>query len=277
MRPLVVAPASLGELEELVAAEPELTLIGGGTLEVPRWRAAGLPRVAAYVSQLPELRVRGRSRCGAGLSMREIADRKEFPWLLRAAARAVGTPAVRTLATLGGNIVARSPGCGAVALLALDADMWTVAPGQRAVRTPLADFLGSGKDSAGHKGGVVTSVTWEQHARATAIHRATLRHLGGPVTATVAVAAIRCDAGCRWLVGAGGYAAWPQRLRQAEQVLDSGSSSEEAAACAAAEFASAPSASLPGPNDYQRHVVGELTRRAVCEILAGGPGLEERQ
>jgi CO/xanthine dehydrogenase FAD-binding subunit len=277
MRPVVVAPESLDELSDVIAAEPGLRLIGGGTLEIPRWRTAGLPKVAAYVSQLPELQVRGRHRCGAGLSLTEVGDGVEFPQLLRAAARAAGTPAVRTLATLGGNIVASSPGCLAVALLALEADVWTTALGHHTVRMPLTHFLESCTNPPDQGTRVVTSVSWEQVRRATAIHRATLRYRGGPVMATVAVAAVRRGAEYRWLVGVGGNGAVPQRLHRTEQLLDRGSSSAEAAASAAAEFASAPSASLFQHADYQRHVVGELTKRGVREILADNPKLKARQ
>lgn len=277
MRPFVIAPGSLEELVDLIAAEPEIRLIAGGTLEIPRWRTAGPPKVAAYVSRLPELQVRGRNRCGAGLSLTEVGDFQELPQLLRAAAGAVATPAVRTLATLGGNIVASSPGCVAIALLALDADAWTVTPGHRAVRIPLADFLKSSTDPPDQRNRVLTSVTWERLRRTTAIHRATLRYQGGPVMATVAVAAARRGAQQRWLVGAGGYAALPQRLRRTERLLDSGSSSAVVAGSAAAEFASTASASPFCRDDYQRHLVGELTKRAVHEILADDPTLEWRR
>jgi CO/xanthine dehydrogenase FAD-binding subunit len=63
----------------------------------------------------------GRIRLGAGATMAAILAHRELTFL-HAAARAVGGPAVRNMATVGGNLFAPSPyGDFAVALLALDA------------------------------------------------------------------------------------------------------------------------------------------------------------
>jgi CO/xanthine dehydrogenase FAD-binding subunit len=99
--------------------------LGGGTLVV---RAAnegdvcvsGLVRVTE--ASLSAIALSGReARLGASVTMAAIARHPELA-ALAPAARAVGGPAIRNMATVGGNLFAPAPyGDFAVALLALDA------------------------------------------------------------------------------------------------------------------------------------------------------------
>ncbi|MBZ9816120.1 FAD binding domain-containing protein [Mesorhizobium sp. CA7] len=116
--------------------------LGGGTLVV---RAANEGDVA--VSNL--IRVNdpglsqiavsgGKVRLGASVTMAAIARHPELA-ALAPAARAVGGPAIRNMATVGGNLFAPAPyGDFAVALLALDATVVTQA-GEVPIETFLAD------------------------------------------------------------------------------------------------------------------------------------------
>jgi xanthine dehydrogenase small subunit len=82
----------------------------------------------------------GRVEFGAGVTMAAILDERELGFL-HPVARAVGGPAVREAATVGGNLFAHSPyGDFAAALLALDATVMLVGGvGQREL--PLDEFL----------------------------------------------------------------------------------------------------------------------------------------
>jgi CO/xanthine dehydrogenase FAD-binding subunit len=103
--------------------------LGGGTLVV---RAANegdlflLSMVRATDPELSKIEIAyGTARLGASVTMAEIARHKELG-AIAPAARAVGGPAVRNMATVGGNLFAPAPyGDFAVALLALDATMRT--------------------------------------------------------------------------------------------------------------------------------------------------------
>ncbi|RUU00897.1 xanthine dehydrogenase family protein subunit M, partial [Mesorhizobium sp. USDA-HM6] len=79
----------------------------------------------------------GRVRLGASATMAAIARHPELA-ALAPAARAVGGPAIRNMATVGGNLFAPAPyGDFAVALLALDATVATEA-GEMPIETLLA-------------------------------------------------------------------------------------------------------------------------------------------
>jgi CO/xanthine dehydrogenase FAD-binding subunit len=103
--------------------------IGGGTLVV---RAAneGDVSLSTFVRSndpaLSEIKVEGgRATIGASVTMAAIAHHAGLSAIARAA-KAVGGPAIRNMATVGGNLFAKAPyGDFAVALLALDAAVHT--------------------------------------------------------------------------------------------------------------------------------------------------------
>lgn len=129
--------------------------LGGGTLVV---RAAnegdvsvsGLVR--ATEPSLSAIAVSGgKVRLGASVTMVAIARHPELAWLAPAA-RAVGGPAIRNMASVGGNLFAPAPyGDFAVALLALDASV-AAEDGE----VPIETFL-AGRDASRS---IVTSVTF---------------------------------------------------------------------------------------------------------------------
>ncbi|MBZ9670283.1 FAD binding domain-containing protein [Mesorhizobium sp. ES1-3] len=129
--------------------------LGGGTLVV---RAAneGDVSVSGLVRStdpaLSAIKVRGgKIRIGASVTMAEIARHPELGALAKAA-RAVGGPAIRNMATVGGNLFAPAPyGDFAVALLALDATV-----GTDDGETPIETFLAGRDDGRA----IVTSVSF---------------------------------------------------------------------------------------------------------------------
>ena len=120
--------------------------LGGGTL-VLRAANEGDVSVSSLVRvtepSLSAISVSGgRVRLGASVTMAAIARHPELA-PLSPAARAVGGPAIRNMATVGGNLFAPAPyGDFAVALLALDAVVVT-----EDGETPIETFL-SGRDTS---------------------------------------------------------------------------------------------------------------------------------
>lgn len=118
--------------------------LGGGTLVV---RAANegdvsfSTMVRATDPELSKIEIAyGTARLGASVTMAEIARHAELK-AVAPAARAVGGPAIRNMASVGGNLFAPAPyGDFAVALLALDA---TVQAGGKDM--PIETFLGGRK------------------------------------------------------------------------------------------------------------------------------------
>ena len=131
--------------------------LGGGTLVV---RAAneGDLSLSTFVRstdpQLSGIRVEGgKATIGASVTMAQIVRHPGLSAISKAA-KAVGGPAIRNMATIGGNLFAPAPyGDFAVALFALDAIVHTTAGD-----IGIDEFL-AGRDSK-HTGAVVASVSF---------------------------------------------------------------------------------------------------------------------
>ncbi|RST86776.1 aldehyde oxidase [Aquibium carbonis] len=132
----------------VMAAEPDARYVAGGTALQLEWaRGEPMPTRLIDLGGLPGMR--GVSKDGAMLrigALTPLADllrhagvRESLP-LLAAAVRTTAGPAVRTLATIGGN-VSGGTGCLIPALLALDAQARVVSEAGRSTM-PLASFLG---------------------------------------------------------------------------------------------------------------------------------------
>jgi CO/xanthine dehydrogenase FAD-binding subunit len=154
--------ASLGEAASALGSEREARFFGGGTL-LMRALNEGNPPFATMVRttdpRLKEIRTGGqRIVIGAGVTMAEILRSRELEFL-HPVARTVGGPAVRSAATIGGNLFADTPyGDLAVALLALDATL-SVHGGYSAREMSLAELLAQRERDAP---GVVEQVTIER-------------------------------------------------------------------------------------------------------------------
>jgi CO/xanthine dehydrogenase FAD-binding subunit len=127
--------------------------LGGGTLVVRAANEGDLSFSTYVRSTDPRLSAievtAGKATIGASVTMSAIARHRDLATIAKAA-KAVGGPAIRNMATVGGNLFAAAPyGDFAVALLALDATVHTTA-GQMAVD----DFL------AARDGKVVAAVSF---------------------------------------------------------------------------------------------------------------------
>jgi CO/xanthine dehydrogenase FAD-binding subunit len=132
--------STLAEAETAVKADAAARYLGGGTLVV-RDANEGDISFSSYIrstdSALSEISITaGNVSIGSGVTMSAIARHPNLGFLAPAA-KAVGGPAIRNMATVGGNLFAPAPyGDFGVALLALDASA-TIGPGS----APIADFF----------------------------------------------------------------------------------------------------------------------------------------
>ncbi|MEI9414873.1 FAD binding domain-containing protein [Mesorhizobium sp. Cs1321R2N1] len=129
--------------------------LGGGTLVVRAANEGDVSVSGLVRSTDPALSAiavsGGKVRIGASVTMAEIGRHPELGTLAKAA-RAVGGPAIRNMATVGGNLFAPAPyGDFAVTLLALDATV-----GTDDGETPIETFLAGRDDSRT----IVTSVSF---------------------------------------------------------------------------------------------------------------------
>jgi len=137
--------ASLADAAGALSSERGARFLGGGTLLMRAVNEAD-PEVETIVRSTDpsflHLSVSsGRIELGAGVTMAAILAERGLVFL-HPAARAVGGPAIREAATVGGNLFAPAPyGDFATALLALEANV-TLAGGAGRREQPLEEFFG---------------------------------------------------------------------------------------------------------------------------------------
>jgi CO/xanthine dehydrogenase FAD-binding subunit len=136
--------ARLAEAAGALSSERDAHFLGGGTLLMRAVNEAD-PGVATIVRSTDPIFAHiaassGRVELGAGVTMAAILAERELAFL-HPVARAVGGPAIRQAATIGGNLFAPTPyGDFAAALLALEATV-TLAGGFGQREVPLDEFL----------------------------------------------------------------------------------------------------------------------------------------
>src|SRR5262245_54115999 len=136
--------ATLAEAAAALSADRDARFLAGGTLvmrAVNEGDAAVTSIVRSTDRGFTQVRSAGaRIAIGAGATMAQILRHGELAFL-HPAARTVGGPAIRSMATVGGNLFAPSPyGDFTTALLALDATV-SVQGGYGGRDIPLEEFL----------------------------------------------------------------------------------------------------------------------------------------
>jgi xanthine dehydrogenase small subunit len=173
----VFSPHTMDELWTILVDEPGAAVVAGGTDLLPRERrGAGEIPALVFIGGIDELtEIRSENEMvfiGAAASLRRIAEnaliRENFP-VLKEAIEWIGSPAIRTMGTLGGNICTASPaGDTLPPLYVLSAFVETrSANGFRVV--PLERFiLGPGR-TALEKGEILYGV-WVRKQKGSTIH-----------------------------------------------------------------------------------------------------------
>jgi CO/xanthine dehydrogenase FAD-binding subunit len=238
------------------------TYLGGGT-GVMRLVNAGAIQgriVRATDPALHALALSGPTiRLGAGVTMAQIAAERELDFL-HPVARTVGGPAVRTMATIGGNLFAPHPyGDFAAALIALGAKAVTVEGGAR----PVEDLV---RDRA--RPGLVAAVEFARPRDARAFGWRKVSRVKPKGVSVMSIAAYLPREGGRLRgvrVAFGAMGAHPIRASAVERVLE-GQALDPSTLDRAAQVASE---GLDPPTDalasawYRREVAGVHLRRLL--------------
>lgn len=274
-------PGSLDEAFRLAADGPRTRFVGGGTDVYVQFcaRPAERPDVLISLRSIPELagiEAGDTFRIGAMTTVRDIADhedvRNTFPALARAAG-GLGTPQIRNVATIGGNLCNASP-CADLPppLLVYGARAEIRGPaGTREI--PLEDlFVEPGRTCLARDELLAAVLLERQPAGTRAVYQ---RHGRVQVDLSLASAAVAIrldgDTCVAARIAAGAVAPTPLRLRDAEAVLVGSTLDAETIARVreAAAAAVEPITDMRAGADYRRHLVGVFVARALRRILAG--------
>jgi CO/xanthine dehydrogenase FAD-binding subunit len=250
-----------------LAADRGARFMGGGTL-VMRALNEGDVSIQTVVRTtdpgLAQVRPTGaRIEIGTAVTMAQILASTELAFL-HPVARAIGGPALRTMATVGGNLFAPTPyGDLATALLALDATV-TIRGGYGARDTPLEELLARRERGIG---GLVASVSVARPAPDAFRWRKVARVRPKGIS-VIAIAAHLPTAGGRIAaarVAYGAMAPTPIRVRAVERALEGRTLDPPgvAAAVAAAAEGTAPMTDAIASAWYRREIAPVHLRRLL--------------
>jgi CO/xanthine dehydrogenase FAD-binding subunit len=261
---------SLSEAAAALASDRAARFFSGGTL-LMRAINEGDTTIATLVRATDpaycQIRNEGaRITIGAGVRMVDILASRDLAFL-HPVARVVGGPAVRTMATVGGNLFAPSPyGDLAAALLALDATVMVQGAYRGPQETPLEQFL-TGRDRAG-SGGLVLAVSVPRPASPDRFRFRKVARVRPKGVSVLSIAAHLPVVGGR-IAGAriayGAMAPTPIRARAVERALEGRSldAAGIAPALAAAAEGASPATDALASAWYRREVVAIHLRRLL--------------
>jgi CO/xanthine dehydrogenase FAD-binding subunit len=287
MRPSLAyhRPATVAEACALLAREPEAAVLAGGTdllvhLRQP-WRGRR-PSAVVNVKRIPGLAridvTPARIEIGALASLTALIEHpviaRDYP-VLPFAARYMGSPGIRHLATVGGNLCNASPAADLPpVLLALDAEVEIAGPAGRR-RLPLGElFRGPGRTVL-EPGELLTRVDLPRRSGEWTVRyeRLDVRRAMDIALAGVALALAREPDGARGVVTEArvalcAVAPTPARVPEAEVALvgtrlDPTAVARAVAACV---LAARPIDDVRASAAYRREMVGALARRGLAAL-----------
>jgi CO/xanthine dehydrogenase FAD-binding subunit len=262
--------ATLNEAASALQSDRAARFLAGGTL-VMRAINEGDTSFSTVVRStergFAEIRPAGaRITLGAGVTMARVMASGELSFL-HAVARSVGGPAIRNMATVGGNLFAPSPyGDFTVALLALDATL-AMQGGYSGRETPLEEFLASRERNTS----LVASVTFSRPSPDAFRFRKVSRVKPKGISVLSIAAHLPMNggriAGAR--VAYGAMAPAPIRAKPVERALEGRALDEPgiAAAVAAAAEGTSPPTDAIASAWYRREMVAVHLKR----LLTGSP------
>jgi len=281
-----LSPTSVAEaLALLHQYDGQARLIAGGTdlvLQLQKGeRAARCLVDVTRIAGLQDIRLVGEEIViGAAVTHAAIAASLLIAArakVLQEAALSVGTPQIRNVGTLAGNVVSAQPGAdGSLALLALDATLDVVDVDGNTRRVPVAEtFVRPDVSTIDPRREMITLIRFPALAahQASAYGRMAKRRASAlPVLAVGVVVSTEQRAESReqrfeWVrIALGPVALTPYRARQAEEVLRGAPISAptiERAAQVASQEAQPRSSVLRGSREYRQEMVRVYVRRAL--------------
>lgn len=278
-------PATVEEACRILAGEPRAAVLAGGTDLMVHlrqgWRGKQ-PATVVNVKRIPGLAAievsDGRVRLGALASLTALIEHpviaSEYS-VLPITAGYMGSPAIRNLATVGGNLCNASPAADLPpVLLALDAEVAIAGPkGER--RLPLRQFFRGPGQTVLEPGELLV---WVEFPRRRPPWPITYERLDVRRAMDIAIAgaalSLRLDGGrvSEARVALCAVAPTPLRVRDAEAALVEGGLTDGAIVRAAelAMAAALPISDVRATAEYRREMIATLVRRGLERLRAGG-------
>jgi xanthine dehydrogenase small subunit len=257
---------SMTEAAGILAADQRTRLLAGGTLvmrDVNEGRLVDGTLLRLSDAAFRQMSTSGaRIELGAGVTMAMVLGNRDLTYL-HPAARAVGGPAIRQMATIGGNLFAQTPyGDFAVALLALDAQVMVQSGAGSARAIALEEFL-----SARERGvsGLVTGVQFARPQNAADFRFRKVSRVKPKGLSVMSIAAHLPNASGRISqprIAYGAMAPTPVRARGAERAL-------EGKTLDAIGIQAAKAAALDGTRPATDAIATEWYRREVLPVHLG--------
>ncbi len=280
-RPTSVATALRLAQSERRAGGPGRFVAGGTDLVVQGDRSL------RWLVDLTQLPLRYVKRRGGGWAIGATATMDDLEHdagllafadgIVAEAAGTAGSPQIRNMGTIGGNLANASPACDlAPPLLALDASVVVAGPGAGRRTIPLERFF-RGVHRTALNGALLAEVLIPAPPQPAGGRAAWSFQKLGRLRSDIAVVnaaagvAVGRDGRCTWArIALGAVAPTPLRARRAEALL-LGRPLDEAAVAAAAERAAAetrPVSDVRSSAEYRRDMSRVLVARALAECLA---------
>jgi len=274
-------PEALKILEEF---QGKARLLAGGTDLIPQIRNRETePKVLVditRISGLGEIKLEeGVIKIGALVTHAQVAESpliRENALALSEGASQLGSPQIRNLGTVAGNVVSGQPGADTtVPLLALDANVKVISK-EKEQTIPLTDFfLDTGKTRVDSTREIVTEVFFPALAKnesSVSLRLARRKSLALPILNVSVV--VSADAKQKKFnhvkIALGPVAPTPLRAREAEGILTSSPITDgviKEAARKAAQEANPRTSLLRGSGEYRKEMVKNLVERAIHQAL----------
>ena len=275
----IARPTDLAGALDALAARPDAHLLSGGTdLQVEVNLGHRRPEAIVALRRVAELQGievgADHIDIGAGATYAQVeADLAEDAPGLAMASRTVGSPQIRNLGTVGGNVGTASPAGDALPwLLAMDAEV-SLAAADGTRTAPLADLLTGPKRTAIRAGEIITRIRVPQVAGPQ--HVAKIGPRNAMVISIASLAMVLDTTSRRVRVAMGSVGPTPIRPREAEDAI-SAAIDWDAMTCtpedadafgAACGRAAKPITDHRSTAEYRRHAVGVLAHRTLTRCL----------
>lgn len=277
-------PRTLSEaLALLEEFKGEARIIAGGTDLVVQNRGGSMQtKILVDITRIPGLDSitldKDTIRIGCLVTHTKVAESsliREKAMALSEGASGLGSPQIRNMGTVAGNIVNAQPGADTtIPLLALDASVKVVSKGGERV-IPLTElFTGVGKTRIDSTREIVTEISFpvlKGNESSAALRLAKRKALVLPIlTVAVALSADMKKGFNSARIAVGPVAVTPLRCTEAENVLEGSPINEEIIrkSAAAASAAANPRTSLVrGTKEYRQAMVAILVERAIKSAL----------